>query len=204
MAKFKVKFKIQALELEIEGERDDIPNLTQALQSQFGGMLATPSAIVDSDREEKNVTPLPSGGGIPTIKQGKRRSSSRSFKPSGNGDLTPVVSIDFRHDPQKWGNPKQSWSTSMKAQWLLFVVEAQTDTKDMSSSVISATFNKHFRQAGTIIVSNINRDLGAAKVKPLSPIGEDTTQMPPAWFLTEAGRTTARKLVEEATGTGTN
>ena len=82
-----------------------------------------------------------------------------------------------------------------KAIWLLHVVK-----QELSGSVLVATFNKHFRQAGMITVSNANRDLGRSKSKSPPFVGEDTTKNPPQWFLTEEGTRQANKLVGDALG----
>lgn len=70
----------------------------------------------------------------------------------------------------------------------------------MSGPTIVATFNKHFRQSGQLTTGNVNRDLGVLKGKSPSQIGEDATKEPSAWFLTTEGKTSARKLVQEALG----
>lgn len=192
MGKFKVKFKIQGLELEVEGERDEIPQVTSAIQHQLGNLLSAPKAITGTD-----VTLMSPAAPAPEAVANasrKRANRGRSSAPSDKGAVTP---LDFRHDPQKYGNPDQSWKTLQKSIWLLFVSEQQASTSEMSGGIIAATFNKHFRQAGEIKVGNVNRDLGVAKGKNPALLGEDTTKQPPAWYLTAAGKTAAQKLIEQ-------
>ncbi len=198
MAKFKVKFKIQALELEIEGDRESIPSITQALQGQIAGMLGAPSAIMAPEEAIRDISPIQSVEATQPKPGRKKNSRPKSTAPA-NKD-TASAAFDFQHAPDKWGNPKQTWSAPKKAMWLLFVTESQASVVEMSSGEIAATFNKHFRQAGAITVSQLNRDLGAAKSKSPAQVGEDTTKTPPKWYLTEAGKAVARKQVEEALG----
>jgi hypothetical protein len=39
MPKFKIRLKIQAFELEVDGEREDIPAINNALQQQFTALI---------------------------------------------------------------------------------------------------------------------------------------------------------------------
>lgn len=197
MSKFKVKFKIQALELEVEGERDSIPQVASAVKSQMAALLSAPQEIAIPGNA---ISPEKISTGIAESKSPKRR-SARSGVRSGNGSDTKTVEpVDFRHDPSAWGNPKQTWSTGKKAIWLLYVCESQQGPAEMSGPTIVATFNKHFRQSGQLTTGNVNRDLGVLKGKSPSQIGEDATKEPSAWFLTTEGKTSARKLVQEALG----
>jgi hypothetical protein len=194
MAKFKIKMKLTGLELDIEGSKEDIPLIAANLGQQLTGLLGPAAAIASgtdpSSPRAPTLAPLPM---VDEVKKRKKRATSaRSADAQSDATVTP---IDFRHDPAKFGTPKQSWKTSDKAVWLLHVVG-----KDSSGAVIAATFNKHFRQAGTITVGNSNRDLGRLKSKSPAVVGEDTTQTPPRWFLTEEGSRQALKLVGDALG----
>lgn len=51
-SKFKIKFKVEKLELEIEGNREDVPLITQALGQQVSGLLAPASDIVQGEITE--------------------------------------------------------------------------------------------------------------------------------------------------------
>lgn len=196
MPKFKVKFRIEKLELEIEGEKESIPEISSGIREQFGNLLGAPEAIVDAERtapNEINVTPTE-----PVVRARTRRRSARTVARSSSD--SGAGAIDFQHDPSKWGNPQQSWSTVKKAMWLLYVCQNEASINDMSGSSITETFNKHFRQSGQIKIFNVNRDLGKAKGRVPAQAGEDTTKNPSVWFLTDEGKNLAHQLVLETTG----
>jgi hypothetical protein len=194
VTKFKIKMKLTGLELDIEGSREDIPLIAANLGQQLTGLLGPAAAIAagtdESTRCDPAWAPLPMVDEVK--KRRKRATTPRSVDTQPDAANAP---IDFRHDPAKFGTPKQSWKTSDKAVWLMHVVAAE-----LSGAVIVATFNKHFRQAGTITVGNSNRDLGRLKSKSPAVVGEDTTRTPPRWFLTEEGTRQAMKLVADALG----
>src|SRR4051812_29201836 len=47
MAKFHIKLKLQGLELEVDGTRDDLPVLREALAQQFSGLLGPATDLAD-------------------------------------------------------------------------------------------------------------------------------------------------------------
>jgi hypothetical protein len=89
----------------------------------------------------------------------KRSKAAQPNKESGNS-----IAIDFSHAPEKFGNPSQGWKTKDKSIWLLYVLREGSSIGEVSGRSISETFNKHFKQSGTITASNVQRDLGRAKV----------------------------------------
>jgi hypothetical protein len=191
MAKFKVRFKIEKLELEIEGERETLPAITHGLKQQMTGFLQAPATVIGIEelpRVPSTVISDGNGGREVTPKR-KRRNRSSETEDSASAP------IDFRHDSTKWGNPKQEWTTVQKAMWLLFVLSKQTEHKELGYTCIAETFNKHFRQAKAIQKGNVGRDLGKAKLASL--VGEDTTKTPSAWYLTSEGEKTVQKLIGE-------
>jgi hypothetical protein len=206
MSKFKIRMKLQGLELEIDGSREDIPLITQNLGQQLSGLLQPAGAIIEGEVLEhasprENIV-LPPSVTLPqpnTKRRGKRKASSGT-KPSVDGQKEEAV--NWKHDSAKYGTPKQGWSTSNKAIWLLYVTGAEAQLSELSAQRITETFNKHFKQAGTILGFNVTRDLGRLKVKRGSspPVGEDTTKTPSLWYLTDAGRKKAQELVGEALG----
>ena len=194
MGKFKIKMKLTGLELDIEGSKEDIPLIAANLGQQLTGLLGPAAAIASGTDASLSSAPAPSP--LQMVEEVKRRKKRATTSRSADAQSdTATAPIDFRHDPVKFGSPKQSWKTSDKAIWLLHVVG-----KELSGAVIAATFNKHFRQAGTITVGNSNRDLGRLKSKSPSVVGEDTTKNPPQWFLTEEGSRQALKLVGDGLG----
>jgi hypothetical protein len=199
MTKFKIKMKLSGLEIDIEGSREDIPLIAANLGQQLTGLLGPAAGIASGVDASVPLSVAPQIA-TPMVDEVRRR--KKRVAPARSTDGAPadksVAAIDFRHDPVKFGAPKQSWNTADKSVWLLHVVG-----KEMSGRVIVATFNKHFRQAGLINVSHANRDLGRLKSKSPAVVGEDTTQAPPSWFLTEEGTRHALKLVGDALGRAT-
>jgi len=194
VAKFKIKMKLTGLELDIEGSKEDIPLIAANLGQQLTGLLG-PAAAIASGTDASSPPPVPAAP-LPMVEEVKKRKKRVTAARSADATVeVATAAIDFRHDPVKFGTPKQPWKTSEKAVWLLHVV-----SKEMSGTVLVATFNKHFRQAGMITVSNANRDLGRLKSKSPAVVGEDTTKNPPQWFLTEEGSRQALKLVGDALG----
>ena len=193
MSKFKVKLKIQGLELEIEGARDEASAISQNIGQQLAGILAPAGGIIEGE-----VVGLPGSQGsspavvdhTPPKKARRRRSvSSRSSEESGSKH------IDFRHNPEKYGNPQSDWKCSQKALWLLYVLKEQGAAEGASASVISKTFNRHFRQAKAISPSNVSRDLGRLKSETPVPVDENTTSNPSEWSILDEGVRRVRELM---------
>jgi hypothetical protein len=123
--------------------------------------------------------------------------NNRQSKPNSPNGKDGTNSVEFRHDPNNFGTPKQSWNTQKKAVWLLHIVSKQADINDLSTIQIVTTFNSQFRQAKTVTNSNVSRDLGKAKTATPSLVGEDVTKNPSHWFLTDEGSRYAEKLIVE-------
>lgn len=199
--KFKIKLKVTSFELEIEGSREDVPFMTQAVGQQMSGLLIPASNIVEGEIiENKDLPQLPSEA---KPKSRKKRSSRQYSQISTNSTLNgkgKASALDWKHDPSKWGNPQQDWSTTDKSMWLLYVVHRETEVLELTGSEISTTFNKHFRQSGQISTGQINRDLGRAKGKKPALVSENTTKNPSAWFLTTEGEKCVQQLIAQARG----
>ena len=115
---------------------------------------------------------------------------------AGSGGAHPkAAAIDFKHDAEKYGIPKQDWSTSKKAMWLLYIL-ADTGHGEVSAGQLAATFNKHFKTFGSILTANVLRDL--AKEKGKGWISSDTTKDPQTWLLLVEGTKGIAKLIEES------
>jgi hypothetical protein len=204
MSKFKIKMKLTGFELEIEGSQDNVPEISQAIGRQLAGLMQAPDALLDSATE--SVRTLPAAPVQPADEVRSelppRRKPARKRKAiNGNGadDEAVEEAVDWRHDPARYGTPSQTWTTAIKALWLLYVVSQDTDTKEMSGRRIALTFNKHFRQAKEVTVANVNRDLGRVKIKGQF-VGEDTTKSPSAWYLTEEGVKAVQTQIAAALG----
>lgn len=199
--KFKIKLKVTGFELEIEGNREDVPLMAQAVGQQMSGLLTPASNIVEGEIIENNDLPQLSSEAKPKAR--KKRSSRQYSQTSTTSTLNgkgKAVALDWKHEPLKWGTPQQEWSTADKSIWLLYVVSKEVSVSELTGNEISTTFNKHFRQSGQIKTGQINRDLGKAKGKKPALVSENTTKNPPAWFLTHEGEKCVQELIVQAGG----
>ncbi len=203
MAKFKVRLKITGFELEVEGNRDDVPLIAQNVGQQFTGLLQPAADIVEGEIVSDNGgTPPPpaeqESAGSKRKRSPKRRSPAAvAGSPANQPNET---AIDWVHDPAKWGTPQQSWRTAQKAMWVIYVVGKEKHITEVSSAQIANTFNKHFKQAKTIHRGNIARDLGKLKMGTDAVVSENTTKSPSTWFLTQAGERAVEDLITKTLG----
>ena len=205
MSKFKINLELTGLKLNIEGSREDIPLITQGLAQQLTGLIAPAAAIASGDEDVlENRASAP-----PPMVQEVRKKAKR--KPAGarSGATADAADgaggpVNYRHDAEKYGSAKQTWTTAQKAMWLLHVVGESAGQKELSAAVIASTFNQHFKQSGPIQRGNVGRDLGKLKTKAAGGkppgVAEDTTKNPSLWYLTEEGSRTAQALVSAALG----
>ncbi len=156
MPKFKVELKLQGLELKIEGERDDAALISRALGEQMAGLIQPAGPLLEGEVVRGVSSTVDSS----VVASQNKRKAKRNRAIQATSDSEAPVAIDFVHDPQKFGSPTQSWKTAEKALWLLYVLKEAKEVGETSGRVITETYNKHFRQSGTITVSNVNRDLG--------------------------------------------
>ena len=188
MAKFKMRLKVQGLELEVEGERQDIPLITAAVSKQLSSMVEPTDVIVEAP--PKHV-----GNGSHVIDvDGARRSGRRP-----RATRPPAESagpVEFRHNSGTLGSPVQSWSVLQKAIWLLYVLQTITGNKEYSATQLVATYNQQFKAAGKFHPPLLSRELSKAKVLSPAPIGEDKDM----WYLTAEGERQAKELVAQALG----
>jgi hypothetical protein len=188
MAKFHIRLKVQGLEFEVDGERQDIPAITAAVEKQFAGLLEPTAAVADGhlqlkDGSQTEVREVASAKPRPA----RRRSTNRA---SGTGSDEPP--IEFRHDSDKYGNPVQGWSVTDKCIWLLYEIENSTDKKEVSAGQLVSTFKRYFKPAGKLHPPHVTRELAKAKVSNPAPVGEDKG----LWFLTNEGKEQAQRLIQ--------
>lgn len=203
MADFKVKFKLTGLEVEIEGSHEDLPIITQNITEQFANLLAPSTAIIEGERVVSSPNPAnlasPSQSATSPRKKPKRR--ARPTQDASGSDST-TAAITWRHDDSKFATPQQDWKAVDKYLWLLFVLEESEGVTEYTASGLVNTFNKQFRQAGALNVKNCGRDIGQLKTKNPALVGEDTSVKPSKWYLTDAGKAEARRLIAVAKGQG--
>jgi len=198
MRRFRIRMRVQGLELEIDGTRDDAPVIAQNLSRQFAGLLEPAAHIVEGDVEIDGHRQASLVVTEPIPKTRASRPPRRAVAPRPNGD--GAAEVTWKHDPAKWGSPQQAWSAADKVLWLLYVSGQEIQVKDMSSSPLASTFNRMFREAGMIRAGNLPRDLGRLKTQAPALVGEDTTKTPSTWFLTNEGTKRAEELVKQARG----
>lgn len=202
MAKFKVRLKITGLELEMEGSREDVPQLAESIQSQVSALMNPTGALIEGQTSPTTITPPDSQPTSSTKKKRrtKRSSTATNGEPGAQAKKSAQAAKDFVHDTDSWGTPMQSWSTAQKAMWLLYVIEKQAAVKELSDNEIAETFNKHFRQAGAISRGNVYSQLGKLKTQQPTPLGQNTVDKPNRWYLNASGSKLAEQLVAEARG----
>lgn len=198
MAKFKVKLKITGFELEVEGEKNDVQQITNQLGSQLNNMVSPVAQIAESSdadyQDISNHTEVPSK----QIKSNKTTSKNNSSKTTNSTssssstqskkkDRTPAVAMDLSVDPNKWTIPTQKWNTLEKSLWLLYMLKKEMKVNEARAKDIAATYNKHFRQMGEVRATNVSRDLGNSKSGKSALVGENTQNFPYKWYLTETG-----------------
>jgi hypothetical protein len=83
--------------------------------------------------------------------------------------------------------------------WLLYVVEMQTEQREVSAHAIAATFKMFFKEFGNILTHNIVRDLGSSKKKGL--VNSDPAKTPETWYLLAAGKTAMQALIKNPSTT---
>lgn len=187
MARFKIRLKVQALELEIDGEREDLPLITNAVNRQFSTLVEPTEVIAEAPK-------LASSNGSANPDEAKGRTGRRRA-PSNRTPAEPASPVEYRHDPAQFGVPSQSWNILEKVIWMLWVLQ-HTGTREYAAPQILATFNQNFKGAGKLHPPHVPRELQRAKVAVPTPIGEEKDR----WYLTEEGERQAKELITKALG----
>lgn len=92
MAKFRIRLKLQGLELEVDGEREDIPLISSAVQRQLTGLIQPAEAIA---HDRKNIDGL---GRITDTDVARKPNRKRNPAGKSTGDGGQSQTIEFRHD----------------------------------------------------------------------------------------------------------
>lgn len=193
MSKFVIKVKLQGLEIEVEGNREDAPKIAQQLGKQFGGLLQTPALLASG-----NGSSVLDGVVVDDAESSSKKKRTR--KPSGTGTKTPAEEIAFVHDSALYGTPQQSWTQVQKAIWFLYIVGKQASVTQLTSYSIAKNFNHHFKASGQINGGNVMKGLDKEKLKGTNAtVGADMTDGTAKYFLTTAGKTLAEKLAKGET-----
>lgn len=202
------EFEITGLKLKIKGDSADASGKVAELQRQVQSLMSTINSLA---QQGTRVLPPPDNApsSAKLLEAGPEQTSSdnnvssngtRRRQPRKNTSLGPrhkADAIDFKHDADQYGFPKQNWATAQKAMWMIYVLSQQGEAKEFSASVIAATFNKHFKSFGMILAQNVLRDLGKEKGKS-GAVNSDASQDPMKWYLLEAGKKQIPALIEDA------
>jgi hypothetical protein len=195
MSKFKIKMKLSGFELEIEGSKEDVPNIQQALSQQLGGLLQPAAGLIEETPQPQMKTIESEPVTAPPVRNNKpRKRAASTAAPRSSGSESDAALSNWPRDITKYCAPTQSWSTREKSLWVMYVALKEEIAAELSTNQIRSTFNKHYRQAKTIDTSNINRDLGRLKGKLVL---EDVDKSPSAWFLTDAGIAAVEQELEK-------
>lgn len=197
MSKFTIKMKLQGLEIEVEGTREDAPRIAAQIGKQLGGLLQTP-AVLASGNGGAGASTVLEGEVVPDDGTGKK---PRRTRKAGGGRL-PAETINLSHDSATYGSPLQGWTTVQKAIWFLYIVNKQANVTQLTATNIAKNFNKYFRASGIIHAGNVGQGLEKEKVKGQNAtVNADMTDGTAKYFLTQTGETLAQRLAKGETVT---
>ena|SRR5579872_4261871 len=188
MSKFSIKVKLQALEIEVEGTREDAPKIYQELGKQVSGLLQSPAVLA-------------SGNGS-SVLEGEVVADNRKTKKTrriGGGTKTSADELNLAHDPAKYGTPQQGWTQSQKSIWFLHIVGKQANVTQLTTYSLAKNFNKHFKSSGQLNAANVMRGLEKERMKNPATVNADMKDGTAKYFLTVAGTAIAEKLAKGET-----
>lgn len=200
MAKLEIEFEITGVKLRIKGESDDVVARATDVQRRLQGAVAAISGIGDGALAANVpapplvVTQLPAATETADPPARAKRGGNRK---STGTPRAKADAIEFTHDPEKYGFPKQGWNTANKAMWLLHMLEQQKSQKEATAQALADTFNKYFREFGEIRHNNVTRDLSLLKGKGKS-VNNDPSKDPQTWYLLEDGKKEVENLLKTA------
>jgi hypothetical protein len=184
LASFKISVEVEKLKIHVEGDREIVPEIASNVAQHITGVLQ-PSSLLEAAKDGNNSNAVISAPASPARRPRGRRSIS-----TGSGSN---ATIDWNHDPAKWGTPVQDWKNWQKIMWLLLVVAADAGRPEgLTTFEMTAIYKQKFYSTGVLRKGNIPRDLR----KWPDYFGEVNDR----WHLKESGKTEAAKLVAEAKG----
>lgn len=187
MSKFRVKIKLQALEIEVEGSQETAPRIAQRVGEQIGA-LVKPPLLIEMGKNGSQITDSPDS---------EDKGKTKKKKSGSGGAKSPADDVTFTHDPSNHGSPSQEWTTTQKAIWILY---AAAPDKPLSGYSIAKTFNKQFKSAGAIVGGNVTKGFEKEKLKGASsPVGADVSDGTPRYYLTDAGKAMGAQLAKGVT-----
>lgn len=173
MSKLEIEFELTGLKLKIKGDSDDVSGKVGDLQRQVQGLMNTIGSITQG-ASAPALPPAPASHNGTTSPAQKVIEAAAEPTSNGRKGRTPsprkgtpkaprAEPIDFKHDAEKYGFPKQEWNTAQKGMWLLYVLSSQTGQHEYSAPVLAATFNKHFKSFGSVLAHNLAPGFERAK-----------------------------------------
>lgn len=186
-ANFEINIEMKELKIHVKGDREIAPGIASNVAHQISTIFQ-PSGLLEAPKDGQDVHRAAESQPVVILRK-KRRAVAAKSGPNG-GDAT---SIDWTHDAAKWGTPIQAWTQPQKINWLLFVVEQVTGkSAGLTPVEMFNIFSTKFRDSGLLTRTNIGRDLRKNSEYFGSVDGR--------WFLKQAGKDAAAKLVGEAKG----
>lgn len=187
MSKFTIKVKLQGLEIEVEGTREDAPRIVSQLGKQIGGLLQAPAALASGNGSSVLEGEVVDDGA------GKK---ARKTRKTGSGTKLPADDLNLAHDPENYGAPQQDWTQAQKALWFLHIVSEQAHVKQQTSYSIAKNFNRYFKASGQINGGNVMKGLEKERLKTPATVNADMADGTAKYFLTTAGTALAGRLAK--------
>lgn len=190
MSKFRVRLKLQGLEIEVEGDREHAPEMAQNIGKQLAHVIQ-PIALIEAPKNGNGATIIDASEAPENVGRAPRR--RRAVRTSTTASTGDSAATTWTHDAQRFGTPRQDWKASQKIAWMLHVIEqANGQRQELRPGTIESLFNNKFKSAGLLRRQNIPRDLGNAQ--------DQFGELEGKWFLKDKGHEEAERLVSEATG----
>jgi hypothetical protein len=202
MNKVKFKVKLTGLEIEFEGTKDDMRQVSSNIGQQLTGLMQ-PGLSDTTDVTQTTKSQIVEDADAVVIPSNSSK-KTRKTRSGATSKVEKAKAVDFVNDISAYSAPTQKWTAVEKGLWILYVVDSLLSLKELSAGEVAETFNKHFRQQGTIRASNISRDFGSKKSGSSALVGENTTTNPHKWFLTEEGKKTIQTLISNQKNNGPN
>ncbi len=199
MAKFEVEMELQGFKLRIKAQREeDVPRIVGQISQQMAGLVSPSGAMLEATPRLGSVARVQELPAQEHSEEEKGKARGKSTRRRSVAESAKTQAITWRHNPERWGTPKQSWTAAKKILWIMYVISHESTHSEVSGPVIAETFNSAFRQSGPLHKPSMPRDLGSLKTRSPANVMDDATKSPIAWFLTDEGKKEAEKLVAEA------
>jgi hypothetical protein len=195
MPKLEIEFEITGVKLRIKGESEDVVARATDVQRRLQGAVQALGAVGDGALSAAPPPAVALPPAAPVTLDADATRTRRTTRRTSGGTRQKADALELTHDPEKYGFPKQDWTTAVKAMWLLYMLEQQTTHKEASAPAIADTFNKYFREFGVIRQNNVTRDLATLKGKGKS-VNNDPAKEPQTWYLLEDGKKEVEALLK--------